>query len=197
MSPDGRGRGAVRAAVACYLSAYRPVLNCRAALSKAEAPNQDSRARIRAYFAAAQADPLSTEPWRAIAELEFGELKQDPQAARAFQNFAAATQRMEALQPHSSSTWRQSGRWYSELFEQYHNPEVAGAAVDCFRNAVELYPNFATLRGEYALALQSAGQSAPARRHAEKAFELDQQTPHADKKLSKELAARLKTLLAG
>lgn len=185
------------AAVACFISAYRPVLLCRAAMAKADEPDQDARTRLMAYRDAAKGDPLSGEPWSAIAEMELARLKEDPGSARSFENFADATRRIGELQPHSSSAWRQTGRWYAELYEQNHDPELAATAVECFRNAVELYPNLATLRGEYALALQAADQSSTARRHAEKALQLDQQTSHADKKLSPQLAERLQALLAG
>src|SRR6202035_5636650 len=96
-----------------------------------------------------------------------------------------------ALRGHSSASWRQAGQWYAEIHELTNNIEAANMAVECLRNAVELYPNLASLRGEYALALQVVGQKEAARRQAETALELDRQTPHADKKLSQELRRRL------
>ncbi len=187
----------VCAGVACYLLAYRPVLSCRAEMSLAEDSRQDAAARLRHYFAAADSDPLSAEPWRAIAELEMDRLRQNPQTPHAYRNFVAATRRMTELQPHASSTWRQAGNWYAELHRRNHDEESGLTAVEYLRNAVELYPNLAALEGEYALALAAAGQPKAARRQAEKAVRLDEQTPHADKKLPPELAKEVHELLDG
>ena len=185
----------VCAGVACYLLAYRPVLNCRAEMTLADESRQDTQARLRGYFAAAESDPLSAEPWRAIAELEIDRLRQNPQTPHAYRNFVAATRRMTELQPHSSSSWRQAGNWYAELNRRNHDEESALTAVEYLRNAAELYPNLAAVEAEYALALAAAGQPKAARRQAEKAVRLDEQTPHADKKLPPELAKEVQKLL--
>jgi hypothetical protein len=184
------------AAVACYILAYRPVMQCHAALARAEEPGLDAPTRLKVYLQAANADPLSPEPWMAIAELEIARLKQNPDDARAMRTFIAATGRISDLRPHSSAAWAQVGQWYNELYERNHQIEAARTATDCLAHAVELYPNSATLRGRYALALATTGQRAASRRNAEKAWELDGITPHADKKIPTELAAQLKDLLA-
>ncbi len=66
--------------------------------------------------------------------------------------------------------------------------------VDLTRSAVFLYPNSATVQAQYAVALAEQGDLMDARRVATRALELDELTPHADKKLPDDLKARLQNL---
>ena len=60
--------GAVALAVACYGTAYRPVVECQTQLQLAErVPAQ----AVEHWEAAAAADPLSAEPWRRLAAARF------------------------------------------------------------------------------------------------------------------------------
>ena len=118
------------------------------------------RGARRAYLEAARADPLSADAWTALAELELGALRSDRLPGTALSEFVTAAEKVTELRPHSAATWGQVGRWYIELYERNHNQQTASAAVENFKNAVELYPNSATMRGEYSLALAAAGESA-------------------------------------
>jgi O-antigen ligase/polysaccharide polymerase Wzy-like membrane protein len=187
------------ACVACYFLAYRPVLRCHAAMSKGnEARDHNLQPAMAGllWLEAAEADPLSPEPWSAIAELDVAQLKEKTAGVESHQQFVQAAERILELRPHSSAAWRQEGHWFMQLHEAHPDAQSAASAAECFLRAVELYPNFAALRGEYAMALHVTGKSAAARRQAEMAMELDRETPHADKKLPPQLRNRLEALLA-
>ena len=64
------------AAVACYYSAYRPVLRFHAAMAQAYEVTSPAE-RAVAFMDAAVADPLASEPWLAIAELDLEMLKKE------------------------------------------------------------------------------------------------------------------------
>jgi hypothetical protein len=183
------------AGAACFVYSYQPVLASRAAMNEAF-ESRDFKARLGACLRAAQADPISPEPWAAIAQMEFDRWQQNPQNGPALQRFASAAEHINRLRPHSSAAWRRTAKWYLEIYQQNQSAEAAATAVDCFRNAVELYPNSGPLRGEYALALALTGQNDPARRHARTALELDALTPHADKKIPADVRAQLEALAA-
>ncbi len=185
---------ALGAALACYFVAYRPVVRYYAAMTRAEADNLSTDARINALIDAAAADRLSAEPWAAIAEMELARLKQNPANPQWADRFVTATSEYRDLRPQSSAAWRQIGRLYYEFYTANRSPKTAEVAALCFGHAVRLYPSFAPLRAEHALALHAQGQDAEARRELQLARQLDQRTPHADKKLSTELHAQLDAL---
>jgi O-antigen ligase len=190
------GLAVAGAAVAgCYFSGYRPVLRCHAAMARAddESPYRTD-AKRDALLEAAAADPFSAEPWQALAELELPQVRNEPEEAASRSLFVAASSRMLELRPHASSAWRQVGHWYWLLFDEHHDPHDSATAAECYGRAVELYPHLAVLRGEYALVLHAMGdESAP--NETRMALELDQVTPHVDKKLSPQLRRQLETLV--
>ncbi|MBI3839801.1 MAG: O-antigen ligase family protein [Planctomycetia bacterium] len=183
------------AAAGCYFSAYSPVLRCHAAMVKADdEPPQNTDAKRAAFLEAAAADSFSAEPWQALAELELPSLQKNPTSAEPRSLFVAASARLLELRPRSSSAWRQVGQWYWLLYEQHHDSRDSTTAEACYRRAVELYPHLAVLRGEYALALDANGHSSAAAQEARTALELDEITPHADKKLPPQLRRQLEPL---
>ena len=66
---------AIALAVACYSTAYNPVLGCQAHLRLSE--RMADRA-VEQLEAAAAADPLSAEPWRRLAAVWFDVWRQTP-----------------------------------------------------------------------------------------------------------------------
>jgi hypothetical protein len=182
---------ATATAAACYYTAYGPVLQLQDAMAQAESARPAARAV--AYADAAKADPLSAEPWIALAELELETIRQNRGSQANYEHLLIAANHVRELRPHSSAAWRQLGHWYAECYQRFPAKEAAHSALECMRVAVELYPNSAILRGELALALV-ANESEAARRQADKALELDAQMPHADKKLPPEMRAQLETL---
>jgi O-antigen ligase len=185
---------ACSAGVACYYLAYRPVVQCHAGLLRAMEAARSTDARIDLLVDAAEADPLSAEPWWLIAELEHARLLENPRQEDWTKRFVRATSRVLDLRPYSSSAWRQCARWYYELYSRDQTLDTANPARVCFQRAVALYPNLAELRGEYALALGAAGDMDEAQLQLDTARRLDELTPHADKKLSPQLLEQLKLL---
>jgi tetratricopeptide (TPR) repeat protein len=183
---------AVALAVACYATAYRPVLESQAALRAAER----STARREAFlYAAASADPLSAEPWARLAALAFERWQLDPARAN-LERFDQAMANALRLSPQSSALWLAAGSRYLEAadrpgVEESLRSEAMGKAVTACRRAVELYPNSGLGRATLALALDAAGDQEGFHQQAEAALRLDALTPHADRKLPDELRNRL------
>ena len=153
---------AVILAVACWFSAYRPVLECQTQLRTSEA--EPDRA-VGCLEAAATADPLLAEPWRQLAEHYFDSWRQSP-SDEAFQRFERANGIVLERIPNSAPAWLTAGDWY------YQASLTAGAAgkkkfaeealqksVASFRQAVFLYPNGAIYRAKLAEACLFGGRS--------------------------------------
>jgi O-antigen ligase len=184
------------AGVSCYLVAFRPVVRCHAALQRAMEEPGGVDQRINLLVDAAEADPLSPEPWWMIAELEYDRLLTNPGQEDWLKRFVNAISRVLDLRPYSSAAWRQCGRWYYELYARSRELDTGNPARVCFDRAVALYPNMAELRGEYALALLATGNAREAKAQMDVARRLDQLTPHGDKKLSPQMVEQLKRLEA-
>lgn len=182
------------AGVACYFLAFRPVVRCHAALLVATEEPGGVDQRINRLVDAAEADPLSPEPWWMIAELEYERLLQNPTQEDWLKRFVKSVSKVLDLRPYSSAAWRQCGRWYYELYARNQELDTGNPARVCFDRAVALYPNMAELRGEYALALGATGNAREAKVQLDVARRLDQLTPHADKKLSPQMVEQLKRL---
>jgi hypothetical protein len=181
------------AGVACYYTAFHPVLRFQETMAEV-AKISHPQARVVAMLDAAAADPLSAEPWIAIAELQLEKMQKDREPTASYQHFLAAADRVKDLRSHSSAAWRQLAHWYLAAYERNHSDKAISSAIECLRTAVALYPNSAILRAELALALQLEGKTQTAARQAERALELDDQMPHADKKLPAETRARIESL---
>jgi predicted Zn-dependent protease len=82
------------------------------------------------------------------------------------------------------------------VYETTRDAQAIEFAIECLRKAVELYPTSATLRADLATALAAADRAGPAMQQARRALELDDQMPHADRKLSAELRERMQSLAA-
>jgi hypothetical protein len=137
-----------------------------------------------------------SEPWAALAELELSRIRRNPADSMARQRFVNATDELHDNRRHASAVMLQIGRWLDELDEIEHDPDTVRTATEFLRRATVLYPNSATIRGEYAMILTKGEQSSEAQRQAKMALDLDTATPHADKKLPAELKRRLESLLS-
>ncbi|MEX0978994.1 MAG: O-antigen ligase family protein [Pirellulales bacterium] len=186
----------VAAVVACYYTAFFPVLASRAALFRGFDEQLSAEGRLAAMEEAAQADPLSAEPFVAIAHLSLEHLRKDPKSELWGTSFLNSTKAITVLRGHSSAAWSEVAAWYREIHELDPEPEMAKRIVQLTRGAAYLYPNSATIQAEYALALAEVDKTPAARRSAAKALELDAATPHADKKLSPQLKGLVEKLLA-
>ncbi len=184
-------------AVACYATAYEPVLSCQAELQLAERHPDRAVAHLQA---AAAADPLSAEPWQQLAAAELEAYLQQPDRA-ALDRFTRAKD--EALQraPNSADLWMVVGDWEFSVFAlgSRAGRNVAGdalrSAIAAYGQAVQLYPNSALCHAKLAEAYFAAADRAAFAREADIALRLDQITPHLDKKLPSELRERLRERL--
>ena len=101
-------------AIACYGTAYEPVLHCQAELRVAE--RQPARAvKVKHLEAAAAADPLSAEPWRQLAAIEFEAWARQPDQA-AFDRFTRAKKKALELAPNAADLWMTVGDWEFRAF---------------------------------------------------------------------------------
>lgn len=186
-------------ATACYATAYRPVLACRAQLHRAE---QEPAAALEHLEAAAAADPLSAEPWHLLTELRFQAWLQHPTAEH-FDDFEEAEAEVLRRTPRSAAAWLMSGeRFLLASSKQGQNGQpwvldAADKAVNACQQAVLRYPNSAMCRARLAEAHEAAGDRVSFRREATVALELDRTTPHPEKKLPAALRERLVQALSG
>ena len=97
---------AVGLAVACYCTAYNPVLACQAQLRMAE---REPLRAVEHLEAAAAADPLSAEPWRQLAAIHFQTWWQSPDEDT-FRRFEQANAQALSRAPNSSVAWLAVGR---------------------------------------------------------------------------------------
>jgi hypothetical protein len=186
--------GLLALAVACYGTAYEPVLHCQAELQLAE--HQPTRA-VAHLEAAAAADPLSAEPWRQLAANEFEDWVRQPDRA-AFDRFTQAKDEALKRAPNSAELWMTVGDWEFRASSVKNRPgrKAAGAAlrsaIEAYGQAAQLYPNSALCHAKLAEAHLAAADRAAFGREAETALRLDRITPHQDKKLPSELRDRLR-----
>jgi hypothetical protein len=180
----------------CYFAALLPVLKSRELMARASEPRWNDEQRIALLTEAAGADPFTSEPWAAMAEISLANYKKDPKSSLWGQRLVGATGSILALERHSSAAWREVADWFEHQYAIAPNPALAEHIVHLYRNAAQLYPNSADVQARYALALNRAGNLAAARRAASRALELDGLTPHADKRLPGAMKAQIEQLLA-
>jgi tetratricopeptide (TPR) repeat protein len=179
---------ALTAAVACYLSAYSPVLRYRAASERARRALSTAE-REKELRAAAAADPLAARPRHELAAMALDAWLKHPTPER-FRRFEQQNRKALELAPNSSLAWLSSGDWYLTAYAKSGQRDQLEQAIEAYSRAVQLYPNSATSRAKLALAYKRAGRQQDFRREAHAALRLDRLTPHADKKL-KALRQRL------
>jgi len=166
-------------AVACYATAYRPVLNCQAQMQMAIRDLSRAREHLQS---AAEADPWSAEPWRRLAALEFDAWMQNP-GKEGWRQFERANDELLRRSAGAASAWLASGNWHLQAFQKTRQKELVDRAVSDLLRAVRLYPNSALHRAQLAEALWAADRRAEFRVEAETALRLDAATPHRDRKL--------------
>jgi cytochrome c-type biogenesis protein CcmH/NrfG len=146
-------------AMACYKTAYDPVLGCQAQLRMAE---REPDRVVEHLAAAAAADPLSAEPWRQLAVIEFDAWWRAP-SAESFRRFETANAQVLALAPNAAPAWLAAGDWYFRAYskmaasEKRTSDDAIQKALSAYRRAVRLYPNSELYRAKLAEASQAAG----------------------------------------
>ncbi len=192
----------VALALACYLTAYGPVLGCQREIGAAHRAwdRRDPAAAELHLLAAAGLDPLAAEPWQQLMSMALRRWQKE-QTFEAFHRFqqyldgydetGGYNQVLADLAPNSSRAWLGAGDLYREAFATSRDQSDILKAVEAYSRAVELYPNSGLCRARLALAHRAAGDLQGFRREAERALQLDEQTPHADKKLDPKIRREL------
>jgi len=182
---------ALALAVVCYASACGPVLRCQRKIRLAE--REPARAEQH-LLAAAKADPLAAEPWHrllGVVSARWRE-KKTPETLRQLDRYLDRYDQVLAeLVPNSSRVWLAAGELHEEVYSATGRRGEIDRALQAYSRAVALYPNSGLCRARLALAHQAAGDLRGFRDQADWALRLDDETPHADKKLPPVLRRRL------
>jgi len=187
---------ALAVAVACYATAYGPVLRCQAELRRAqEASAQGNLAAAEKHLrVAVKADPLAAEPRHQLVAVAASRWRQKRTAEtlRQFDRYLDRYDQVLAdLAPNSSRAWLAAGELHEEVYWATGRRGDIDRAIEAYSRAVALYPNSGLCRARLALAHQAASDLRSFRDQADWALRLDEQTPHADKKLPPKLRRRL------
>ncbi len=175
----------------CYQSAYQPVLQSRMLLRRTYDTERSYQDQVQLLRDAAEADPLSADPWRGLAALEAQRIQSSPVATADLDDLRTYTDGFLHRNPQSSMAHQLVGHWYWDIYRAKKNKAALQAAIDAYRRSVALYPNDAARRASLALALQASGQGDDAATQRAAALYLDRITPHKDKKLPETLRRRL------
>jgi hypothetical protein len=181
--------------LACYLTAYRPVLQSRAWITRSQFATGGDQALQRAVCLqeAVRADPLSREAAQLLAAERYRQWQAGPTPER-LDLLRAAVTRATRLGPRASSFWSQAGQWWLEVERTSAEPHALEWALDAHQRAVRCYPNSGLLRARYAVALETAGDVQAAQQQAAMSLDLDaiaHRAGHKDKWLDKELRDRV------
>jgi len=174
-------------AVACYTSAYGPVLGCRWRTQRAY---EDAARAEEHLLAAAAADPLAAQPWNVLAGMALMRWQEAPTPA-AYEALQHAQREFLRLLPNSAAAAAAAADRYYRAYAVSGSEDPLAEAVQLYGRAVRLYPNHAVFRAKLAVAMRSAGDLAGFAREAARALELDAITPHSDKKLPDKLRTTL------
>jgi hypothetical protein len=175
-------------------SDYLPAMNCRLALLRAQTAEKpaDQRALLKS---AAEADPLSDEPWNQLAAIDRANWESRGNRP-AFERWAQAIREVALRRPHWAAARAQAGDTYLQAFRRDRRRDDLAAAIAQYEQAVELYPNRAANHAKLAIALAAAGDADRARQAAAEALRLDELTPHADQKLPAALRGAQQAILS-
>ena len=172
----------------CYVTGYSPVLGARGYLRMARVEPDRAEEWLQE---AATADPYARLPLEHLAEMELAAWRSGGDAKHLSQ-FEEYDKWTLLVEPNSAAAWFASGNDYFEIYTKTRLKRNLDRALRAYRAAVMYYPNSALYRARLALAHQAAGNLASFEDEAAKALELDEATPHVDKKLPEELRERLR-----
>jgi tetratricopeptide (TPR) repeat protein len=179
--------GSALLALTCLYTEYYPVMNGRPALANAryEAGQHRFEQAEEEFMAAARADSLWPEPWQELANLRLGQWYATERADD-WTAFVEAADTYKTLDPRHHVAWFTRGNWFLAAWKKSLQKEQLDEALAAFRRASERFPSHALYHAQVAWTLHLAGDAAGARDSAERAWRLDQQMPHQEKKLSRE-----------
>jgi len=180
--------------VAQYLTGYLPVLRAQGAMLEAINWTGNDAAQEQALILAAEFDPRAAEPWQELAALRLRKWLID-QRPLTLQEFRNASDEFLLRRPMASSAHRLVAKWWREIYDKSPSQPHARKMTLLLSQARDNYPHHPGIRAELALAMVDSQQPEAAKREAAVAIALDEQTPHADKKLSAEMRQKLEELL--
>jgi hypothetical protein len=175
-----------------YHYEFYPVLKWRAC-QNAAMRTPDAKERWTYLLQAVKADPWATETWLTLATMMPSTEGGGPEAAE------PRTYRRRALMtaPYSAHVRLQLGEAAMQYYSRTGDRETLALAERMFTEAIERYPTNAALHAKKAVAQYLLGKKSAARAAREKAWELDERTPHADQKLTPPLRRQLESLELG
>ncbi|RMF87212.1 MAG: hypothetical protein D6741_20835 [Planctomycetota bacterium] len=169
--------------VGAYMTAYRPVLECRLRLMEAEsALRQDFDLAVDRLRRAAQADPWSAEPWRRLTEL-YESRWYYSRDDKALAELDVALGEWLKRSPDRPSTLLSAAETSLRVAERTRATAWRDRTFRLFEKAVAAAPTQALIRARYAQALAEFGRENDARTMATSALELHRITPHENRKL--------------
>ncbi len=170
-----------------YMTMYRPVLTGQTRLAEgrtlASAGHLDRA--IDAYRLAAEADPMSSEPWSRLAGV-YHAFAISSGADRWLKKFRQAELEVFARNPNAPAVHQHSGDWNFTLWDRFRQQALLDRSIDAYERLAASYPNNSLAHAQLAVAENAAGERAAAARAATKALELDAQMPHDDRKLARQ-----------
>ncbi len=151
----------------------------------------------QSFQRAADADPLSPEPQQQLALLNYSLWeKSGKRDDRLFDKAVNHLHEAIDLDPFAAGRYRRLGYIWNQRFAISQNSEHAANAIVAYKQAVALYPNFASLQAEYALALKNTQEdAAPVAKFALSLDDLNHKNGHDDKQLSDELRKQLEEIV--
>ncbi|MCA8998357.1 MAG: O-antigen ligase family protein [Planctomycetaceae bacterium] len=188
------------AALGCLLTGLRPVAEASqlVALGRTEMfQNRRWKNAHENFSLAAKRDPWDPEPHLYLAELSHWLWEQSGKKDEL--DFQAAVESLKQSierDPFAAKRYQLLGRWWAEHGQATSDANSFQRSVDAFDHAATLYPNFASLQAERALA-HSQIDSQSAQPIAEFALQLDslnRERGHTDKQLPKETVAELQRI---
>lgn len=200
---------AVRLAVAGVLllaftglisTALRPDARLRWWMQRADASlagaEGGERVAQECYRQAAEADPLSPEPWRHQFELASA---RENQSNESFETAVKQLREVMARDPVNFWGPRAMGKLWLARWRTTHEINDAKESVIWLRRAHQSYPTNAELLAELAFGLQAAGEgkeSVAAAQAAIRQDEIYRKNGHVDRYLSRDTLIRLQQLIA-
>ncbi|NQV27131.1 MAG: O-antigen ligase family protein [Rhodopirellula sp.] len=189
------------AAVGCTLTAFGPVIKSASLLQLGDYDainGQPARHVVRLYRTAAEADPLSPEPYIRLSQFYLHQWKQSRDADffdQAIENAGKA----RSLSPHSPQIAHEIGyAWLVKASETVPIDEIAiTAATEEMRNTLEMYPTQPTWAAETAQAFALAGDATEAADFAQRALALDEinrAAGHVDRYLPDDLLTEIERI---